>query len=330
MKTIQFTGIDTPASRIGLGCMGMSEFYGPSDDAQSLKVLERALEIGVNFLDTADMYGSGRNEALLSHILKDKRDAVLLATKCGFVRGEDPRDRRIDTSPAYIKSACEASLKRLGVDVIDLYYLHRLDGETPIEDSMGALKDLAAAGKIRAAGLSEVSAETLRKAHKTFPVSAVQSEYSLTSREPESNGVLKACADLGTRFVAYSPLGRGLLAGAFRSEDDLSEDDSRRSGYFPRFVGANLKKNLGLADQVAAVAQKRSATPAQIALAWLLTKPGVAPIPGTRKIERLEENAGADTVYLADDDIAELETALPPGAAEGGRYHESMMGTLDR
>ncbi|MGX6646670.1 aldo/keto reductase [Maricaulaceae bacterium MS644] len=330
MKTIDLTGVDTPASHIGLGCMGMSEFYGPSDDAESMKVLERALEIGVNFLDTADMYGAGRNEELIARILPGRRDRIVLATKCGIVRGEDPRDRRIDTSPAYIKTACEASLKRLCVETIDLYYLHRLDGETPIEDSMGALKDLAEAGKIRAAGLSEVSAETLRKAHETFPVSAVQSEYSLTSREPESNGVLQACADLGTRFVAYSPLGRGLLAGAFRSEEDLAEDDSRRSGYFPRFVGENLKTNLGLADQVAAIAKTRGATPAQIALAWLLTKPGVVPIPGTRKIDRLEENAAAGGIYLSDDDIANLETALPPGAAQGGRYHESMMGTVDR
>lgn len=330
MQTLKLTGIPTPVSRIGLGCMGMSEFYGPSDDEQSREVMARAVDLGVNFFDTADMYGQGHNESLIGGFLKGRRDKVVIASKCAIVRGDDPRDRRIDTSPDYIRYACEASLKRLGVETIDLYYLHRLDGITPIEESMGALADLAKSGKIKAAGLSEVNANTLKRAHSVFPVSAVQSEYSLTAREPEGNEVLDTCQAQETAFVAYSPLGRGLLAGTFRSEDELAEDDVRRSGYFPRFQGENLKKNVALADRVAELAQRKSATPAQIALAWLLSRTGVVPIPGTRSISRLEENAGADNIVLTPADLSALDAAIPPGAAEGGRYGDAAMSSLDR
>jgi aryl-alcohol dehydrogenase-like predicted oxidoreductase len=310
--------------------MGMSEFYGSSDDAQSLKVMARAVELGITLFDTADMYGEGRNEELVGQFLKDHRDNVTLATKCGIIRSDQPAARSIDTSPDYIKAACDASLKRLGVEVIDLYYLHRLDGVTPIEDSMGALADLAKAGKIRAAGLSEVSAETLKRAHKVFPVSALQSEYSLTTRDPESDGTLQACREIGAAFVAYSPLGRGLLAGAFRSPDDLEDGDLRKMAYFPRFQGDNLASNVALADLIAQMASDRGVTPAQLALAWLLSKDGVLPIPGTRKIERLEENAKALEIELGDADIQALEAATPPDAVKGTRYAEGGMAVLSR
>jgi aryl-alcohol dehydrogenase-like predicted oxidoreductase len=276
------------------------------------------------------MYGEGRNEELVGQFLKDHRDNVTLATKCGIIRSDQPAARSIDTSPDYIKAACDASLKRLGVEVIDLYYLHRLDGVTPIEDSMGALADLAKAGKIRAAGLSEVSAETLKRAHKVFPVSALQSEYSLTTRDPESDGTLQACREIGAAFVAYSPLGRGLLAGAFRSPDDLEDGDLRKMAYFPRFQGDNLASNVALADLIAQMASDRGVTPAQLALAWLLSKDGVLPIPGTRKIERLEENAKALEIELGDADIQALEAATPPDAVKGTRYAEGGMAVLSR
>lgn len=324
------TGLSTPVARLGLGCMGMSEFYGASDDAQSLKVMARAVELGVTLFDTADMYGEGRNEALVGAFLKDHRDAVTLATKCGIIRNDQPASRSIDTSPDYIKSACDASLKRLGVDVIDLYYLHRLDGVTPIEDSMDALADLAQAGKIRAAGLSEVNADTLKRAHQVFPVSALQTEYSLTSRHPETDDTLEACREIGAAFVAYSPLGRGLLAGAFRSPDDLEDGDLRKMAYFPRFQGDNLKANVALADLIAQMASDRGVSAAQLALAWLLSKDSVLPIPGTRKIERLEENAAALEINLSEADIQALEAATPPDAIQGDRYAESGMAVLSR
>ncbi|HBU61641.1 MAG: aldo/keto reductase [Oceanicaulis sp.] len=330
MKTLTLTGLSTPVARLGLGCMGMSEFYGSSDDAQSLKVMARAVELGVTLFDTADMYGEGRNEELVGQFLKTRRDAVTLATKCGIIRNNEPAARSIDTSPDYIKAACDASLKRLGVEVIDLYYLHRLDGVTPIEDSMGALADLAKAGKIRAAGLSEVSASTLKRAHAVFPVSALQSEYSLTTRDPESDGTLETCREIGAAFVAYSPLGRGLLAGAFRSPDDLEDGDLRKMAYFPRFQGDNLAANVALADLIAQMASDRGVTPAQLALAWLLSKDGVLPIPGTRKIERLEENARALEFNLSAADIQALEAATPPDAVKGTRYAEGGMAVLSR
>jgi len=293
-------------------------------------VMARAVELGITLFDTADMYGEGRNEELVGQFLKDHRDNVTLATKCGIIRSDQPAARSIDTSPDYIKAACDASLKRLGVEVIDLYYLHRLDGVTQIEDSMDALADLAKAGKIRAAGLSEVSAETLKRAHKVFPVSALQSEYSLTTRDPESDGTLQACREIGAAFVAYSPLGRGLLAGAFRSPDDLEDGDLRKMAYFPRFQGDNLASNVALADLIAQMASDRGVTPAQLALAWLLSKDGVLPIPGTRKIERLEENAKALEIELGDADIQALEAATPPDAVKGTRYAEGGMAVLSR
>ncbi|PWE16791.1 aldo/keto reductase [Marinicauda salina] len=330
MKHLQMTGVDRPVSRLGLGCMGMSEFYGPpSDDADSFAVMARALELGVNFFDTADMYGQGENERLVGRFAADRRDDIVIASKCGIRRDGNGALAGVDTSPSYIKQACEASLARLGVETIDLYYLHRLDGVTPVEDSMGALADLAREGKIRAAGLSEVSPETLKRACAVFPVSAVQSEYSLTTRDPE-DGMLAACEETGSAFVAYSPLGRGLLTGAIRSAEDLAETDLRRTGNFPRFSGDALAHNVALADQVAAIAGEKNVTPAQIALAWLLRRDNVVPIPGTRKIARLEENVGALDVALSDADAARLEAAVPPEAVEGERYSEASMRAVGR
>jgi len=310
---------------IGLGCMGMSEFYGPTDDAQSLATLERALELGVSHFDTADMYGSGHNEQLLGRFLADKRDRVVVATKFGIVRQPGVYARTIDNSPAYVQAACEASLKRLGIETIDLYYAHRRNPEVPVEDLVGAMADLVRQGKVRALGLSEVSGDTLRRAHAVHPIAAVQSEYSLWSRDVES-GVLPVCRELGVSLVAYSPLGRGMLTGAIAKTDDLAEGDFRRMN--PRFQGANMDANQHLVDKVRALAAAKGCTAGQVALAWLLAQGAdILPIPGTKRIAYLQDNVGAAALRLSADEVAQLNAALPPGAASGERYpSEGMKG----
>lgn len=306
-------------SRLGLGCMGMSEFYGETDDTASLATLEHAAERGITLFDTADMYGRGANELLLGRFLRHRRDRVVIATKCGIVRGATPADQTRDTSPGYIRTACEASLQRLGVATIDLYYLHRLDDVTPVEESMGELARLAERGLIRAAGLSEVDAVTLRRAHATFPVTAVQSEYSLTTRSDGIEAVIDACAEIGALFVPYSPLGRGLLTGALREATAFDATDFR--SILPRFQPDALAHNLLLVDALAAIADAKGATPAQIALAWVLARGShIAPIPGTRSAVRLDENIGALNVCLSSEDLAAIAKAIPAEAIAGSRY----------
>jgi len=313
-------------SALGLGCMGMSEFYGASDDEQSLATLERALELGINLFDTADTYGFGHNESLLGRFLKQggaaRRPQVVIASKFGIVRQPGAYERRIDNTPAYIQSACEASLQRLGVETIDLYYCHRRNPEVPIEDMVGALAALVAAGKVRQIGLSEVSPETLRRAHAVHPVAAMQSEYSLWSRDAEA-AMLPTCAELGVTFVAYSPLGRAFLTGAVHSEQ-LAEGDFRKHN--PRFVGEAEKINSQLVAELGRFASARRLTNAQVALAWLLGKhPHVVPIPGTRRIAYLEQNAAAADVLLNADEIAELDRMFAVERVAGARYPEAGM-----
>ena len=309
---------DLTVSAIGLGCMGMSEFYGPTDDAQSLATLERAYALGVTHFDTADMYGSGHNESLLARFLVGRRDRVVIASKFGIVREPGQYARRIDTRPAYVRAACEASLKRLGIETIDLYYAHRLNPEVPVEETVAAMADLVTAGKVRALGLSEVSAATLRRAHAVHPIAALQSEYSLWTRDVEAE-VLPVLRELKVSLVAYSPLGRGMLTGAIGKNTPLADNDFRRIS--PRFQADNLDANLRLVDVVKTLAVERGCTPAQLALAWLLAQgPDILPIPGTRRITALEENLGAVGVKLSAADLARLDAALPPGVAAGDRY----------
>lgn len=309
-------GADGPQlPALGLGCMGMSEFYGETDDAQSLAVLARAHELGVRMLDTADMYGNGHNEELLARFLKTSERDVFIATKFGIRKAPGEYARSIDNSPNYIREACEASLRRLGVERIDLYYVHRAEAGRPIEETMGVLADLVRAGKIAHIGLSEVSAETLRRAHAVHPVAAVQSEYSLTTRDMEAD-VLPACRDLGIAFVAYSPLGRGLLSGTMKS-GDLAENDFRRNA--PRFAGDALEANLAHLDTLRMIADQREATPSQVALAWVLSR-GVFAIPGTKRLSYLEQNIAAASLRLSEDDIAKLDRAYAPGSFTGARY----------
>jgi aryl-alcohol dehydrogenase-like predicted oxidoreductase len=310
---------------VGLGCMGMSEFYGKTDDTESLATLEAAFEQGVTFYDTADMYGFGHNEELLAKFIRGKRGQLTLATKFGIVRKPGEYARTIDNSPAYIRKACEASLTRLGVDVIDLYYAHRISHDVPLEESIGALGDLVTQGKVRAIGLSEVSAQTLRKAHAIHPVSAVQTEYSLWSRDPELE-VLPACRELGVTFVPYSPLGRGFLTGAFQ----LSQDPTDFRKHLPRFQGENGDKNASIVDAVKQMAGEKGCTPAQLALAWLLAQgEDIVPIPGTRRIKYLTENIGAANVSLSADELQRIDTALPAGMAAGQRYPDEGMKGLN-
>jgi len=314
-------------SAIGLGCMGMSAFYGATDEEEARRTILRALDLGCNFLDTSDMYGPHTNERLVGSTIASRRDEVFLATKFGikleFVDGQ-PR-RSVDGSAVYVQSACEGSLERLGVEHIDLYYQHRVDPKTPIEETVGAMAELVQQGKVRHLGLSEASAETIRKAHAVHPITAVQTEYSLWTRDPEHNGVLHTCRGLGIGFVPYSPLGRGFLSGRFTSPDELDENDFRKHG--PRFTGENLENNLKLAGKVAEIAEEKGVTPAQLALAWVLAQgEDLVPIPGTKRRTYLEQNAGATDVELSREDLRRIETELPDVAGE--RYNEAGMASV--
>jgi aryl-alcohol dehydrogenase-like predicted oxidoreductase len=316
-------------SAIGLGCMGMSEFYGHGDEAESLATLRRALDLGVNFLDTSDAYGPFTNEELVGRAIRGRRGEVVLATKFGIVRDpSNPSVRGIDGSPPYVRQALEASLKRLDVDCVDLYYLHRVDPKVPIEETVGAMAALVAAGKVRYIGLSEASAQTLERACRVHPVAALQSEYSLWTRDPES-GVLAACRRLGVGLVAYSPLGRGFLTGAITSPDALDASDYRRQT--PRFEQANMGRNLALLGRLEALATEAGCKPAQLALAWVLAQgDDIVPIPGTKRRSYLEDNVAAASIRLNAAQLAQLDMAFPPGAAAGTRYPEAMLRLLDR
>ena len=330
MDKIKLGSQGAVVSRMGLGCMGMSEFYGERDDAESAATILRALDLGVTHLDTADTYGIGDNEELVGRTIRGRRDQVFLATKFANVRTKaDPTRWAISGKPEYVRSACDASLKRLGVDHIDLYYQHRVDPQTPIEDTVGAMAELVKAGKVRYLGLSEASPATIRRAHKVHPITALQTEYSLWERHVEAE-ILPTLRELGIGFVPYSPLGRGFLTGAISKKSDLSEKDSR-SQRFPRFSGENFDKNLALVERVKAIAARRGATAGQLALAWVLAKGAdLCPIPGTKRRKYLEENAAAADLKLSPAEVSELETAVPADQIAGGRYADANMKAIDR
>ncbi len=314
-------------SEVGLGCMGMSEFYGSPDEDESIATIHRALDLGVTFLDTADMYGPFTNEKLVGKAIADRRDEVVLATKFGNERGEDGARLGINGRPEYVRKACDDSLQRLGVDHIDLYYQHRVDPDTPVEETWGAMAELVEAGKVRYLGISEAAPGTIRKAHAVHPVTALQTEYSLWSRDVE-DGILPTVRELGIGFVAYSPLGRGFLTGQFEKFEDLPEDDYRRTS--PRFQGENFQKNLEMVERVREIASEKGVTPGQLALAWLLHQgEDIVPIPGTKRRKYLEENAAAVDVELTDEDLSRIEEAAPVGAAAGGRYSEESMKSVN-
>jgi aryl-alcohol dehydrogenase-like predicted oxidoreductase len=323
-RTLGREGLTVSAE--GLGCMGMSEFYGTADEGEAIRTIHRALELGVTFLDTADMYGPFTNERLVGRAIAGRRDEVVLATKFGNERREDGSWIGINGSPDYVRRACDASLERLGTDHIDLYYQHRVDPDTPIEETVGAMKELVDAGKVRHLGLSEASPETIRRANAVHPITALQSEYSLWSRDPE-DAILPTVRELGIGFVAYSPLGRGFLTGAIKTVDDLPEDDFRR--HSPRFQGDNFAQNVALVERVEEIAREKGVTPGQLALAWVLAQgEDVVPIPGTKRVAYLEENVAAADIELTPEDLARIDEAAPSGAAAGDRYAD--MSTIDR
>ena len=327
MKTRTLGKSGLVVSAIGLGCMGMSEFYGPGDEAESTATLHRAVEHGVTFFDTADMYGVGRNEELLGRALASHRAGIVIATKFGNVRGPNGERLGIDGSPGYVRRACDASLKRLGVEVIDLYYQHRVDPKTPIEDTVGAMADLVRAGKVRYLGLSEAAPDTIRRAHAVHPIAALQTEYSLWSREPEDT-ILKTLRELGIGFVPYSPLGRGFLTGQYKTLDDLAADDFRRVS--PRFQGENFQKNLDLVGKIEDLAKSKGCTASQLALAWVLAQgDDVVPIPGTKRVRYLDENVGAADIQLSPDELRRIDEIVPSGAFAGTRYPEAAMAAVN-
>jgi aryl-alcohol dehydrogenase-like predicted oxidoreductase len=318
MKTRKLGSQGLTVSELGLGCMGMSEFYGAVDETESIRTIHRALDLGVNLLDTADMYGKGANEQLVGKAIKDRRDRVVLATKFGIVRTDDSRFRGISGSPEYVRSACDASLQRLGVDYIDLYYQHRVDPNVAIEETIGAMAELVQLGKVRYLGMSEAAAQTIRRAHAVHPITALQSEYSLWQREPEDE-ILATIRSLGIGFVPYSPLGRGFLSGQITSPDDFAADDFRRN--LPRFKGDNFDKNLQVVERVKEIAKEKNATPGQLALAWLLAQgEDIVPIPGTKRVSYLEENVAAADITLTKAELARIDEVSPLGVAAGDRY----------